>query len=66
MRKVRYKLIVEIGYNELHFEFAYLPNVDNFIESFYSHLLINEEDAKEVKMSIVIVVTDIAEDESGD
>lgn len=68
MRKARYKLIVVIGYKELHFEFAYLPNIDNFIELFYTHLVLDEEDAKEVRMSIIVVPdnTVTAEDESED
>lgn len=69
--KVIYKLIILIGYKELHFDFQYPRDMYNFIHTFYSNLIVDEEDGKEVKMNIVVVPSstdkpDSIEDESED
>lgn len=69
MKKIKYKLIIVIGYKELHFDFDYVMQMHEFISQFNQTLIVNEEDGKEVKMSVVIVTSDntvTAEDESED
>ena len=52
--KVIYKLIIEIGYKELHFEFNQIRILDNFIQKFNESLIV-DEDGKDVKMHIEVV-----------